>query len=134
MPEDYPVRRFYRLVGEVQKRKCGWDLTATDNMPATLEGLGFVNIQRKAHHVPVGLWPKDTNRMQHAFLYREILSELLDAMQAKPFNGHDPDVPLTKLEIDTLFNDVRAALNDKSVHAYIPMHFIWAQKPHAATG
>ena len=129
LPDDYAVDRFYRLLAVVQKRKFGWDFNAAENLPAQLESLGFENIQRKVFHVPIGLWPKEKNRMQQAFLFREILIELLEALQSKPFSGHDPDVGLTKPEIDALFDDVRAALCDKRVHAYIPIHFVWAQKP-----
>lgn len=127
MPDDYAMVRFYRSMCGIMARKYGWDTFVTERLPVELERIGFVNIQRKVYHVPIGFWPKDKKRMHHAFLYREIITDIMPALRAKPLVGND--VGLTLDEIDSLFVDVRAALCLKRVHAYMPFHFVWAQKP-----
>lgn len=127
MPDDYVMAKFYRTCGEVLKQKHGWDVLIAGRLPAELERLGFVNIQRKICHIPIGFWAKDRHRMHTAFLFREVLTELLPALQAKPIE--EGDMGLTAEQIESLFRDVRAALCSKDVHAYVPFHFIWAQKP-----
>ncbi|CAK7203656.1 hypothetical protein SEUCBS139899_006394 [Sporothrix eucalyptigena] len=136
MPDDYVVGRFYRLVARELQRQHGWDLYAAEHLPAQLEQIGFVNIQRKVCHVPIGYWPKDPHRMQHAFLFEETLAEFIAAMLAKPLNTRVHDIAsletgeiLTAQDIDALCAEVQAALCARNVHAYIPFHFVWAQKP-----
>ncbi len=129
MPDDYALARFYRLVEAVFRRKYGWCLFAAEHLPSALERIGFQSVQRKVLHVPIGFWPKEKHRMQHAFLLREIILELIEALQAKPFADLDAEFGLSKEAVQTLVDDVRAALCDKQVHAYIPVHIVWAQKP-----
>ncbi|CAK7227945.1 hypothetical protein SCUCBS95973_006716 [Sporothrix curviconia] len=137
MPDDYVVARFYKLAGRELQRQHGWDLYAAEHLPGQLEKIGFVNIQRKVCHVPIGYWPKDRQRMQHAFLFEEALTEFMAAMQAKPLNTNvhniasldDDGTFMTAHDIDSLCADVRAALCARNVHAFIQFHFVWAQKP-----
>lgn len=143
-PENYVVTRFYRLAARVLRGQYGWDLFAAEHLPRQLEELGFVNVKRRVCHVPIGYWPKDPRRMQHAFLFEETLTEFMAAMQAKPLSGgidvvfDDVDgksgerIVMSADEVDALCDEVRAALRVKHVHAYIPFHFIWAQKPERA--
>ncbi|CAK7238586.1 MAG: hypothetical protein STHCBS139747_000002 [Sporothrix thermara] len=156
MPADYAVGRFYRLVAREMRRQQGWDLYAVEHLPEQLAELGFVNIHRKVCHVPIGYWPKEPHRMQHAFLFAEALTELMAAMQAKPLNAdvHDIAWPdddddkgdgdgdgdggatgktrklMTSQDIEALCAEVRAALCARNVHAFVPFHFVWAQKPN----
>lgn len=127
MPDNYVMKRFFSLMTGVLHRKYGWDGFIVEKLPAELERMGFINIQRKVYHIPIGFWPKDKKRMHHAFLNREIMTDLMPALQAKPFVG--TDVGATIPEIEELFAGVRAAICDKRVHAYLPLHFLWAQKP-----
>ncbi|EFX03665.1 methyltransferase type 12 [Grosmannia clavigera kw1407] len=127
MPDDYAMQRYYHTVCDIMARKYGWDAFVAERLPVELERIGFVNIQRKVYHVPIGFWPKDKKRMHHAFLYREVVNDTMPALRAKPLVGND--VGLTPDEIDSLFADTRAALCLKRVHAYVPFHFVWAQKP-----
>lgn len=139
-PDSHVVARFYRLAARVLRHQYGWDLFAAEHLPRQLEQLGFVHIQRRICHVPIGFWPKDPRRMQHAFLLEETLNEFMAAMQVKPLGGgvdmevEEDDgtterITMTADEVDALCDEVRAALRAKHVHAYIPFHFIWAQKP-----
>ncbi|ERS98940.1 hypothetical protein HMPREF1624_04133 [Sporothrix schenckii ATCC 58251] len=138
--DDYVVARFYRLAARVLRRRYGWDLFAAGHLPRQLQDIGFVRVQRRVCHVPIGYWPKDPRRMQQAFLLEETLTEFMAAMQAKPFSGGidlaadegedgGARVVMSADEVDALCHEVRAALRAKHVHAYIPFHFIWAQKP-----
>ncbi len=129
MPPDYVMVRFFDAFHVVMKSKYGYELDITERLPAELERIGFVSIQRRVVHVPIGFWCRDSRRMHSAFLFREVLGEFLPALQAKPFADAEEDTGLNQEQVDAMFAGVRAALCSRTVHAYIQFHFVWAQKP-----
>lgn len=149
MPDDFVMVRFYAALRATMSAKYGHDPEVAERLPATLEQLGFVSVQRKVVHVPLGFWSRDARRMHHAFLMREVLGEFLPALRAKPFSNRDGDddsgsgsgsgdgegdVPnpasgLTREQVDEMFAQVKTALSGKAVHCYVQFHFVWAQKP-----
>lgn len=109
-------------------RQYGMDITYIEKVPSKLEQTGFINIQRKIFHLPIGDWPKETHLRTIGVYMREIIDDMLSAMAAKPFT----DAGLDKAEISELLHNVRGVLRNKKFHPYLPAHIVWAQKPSVA--
>lgn len=106
-------------------RQYGMDICYIEKVPSQLEQTGFVNVQRKIYHLPVGDWPKDKYLRTIGVYMREIIGEMLVAMAAKPFT----EAGLDKAEIQDLLHGAQAVLRNRKIHAYISAHIVWAQKP-----
>lgn len=128
MPADYAPKVFYEKLHDVFREKYGFDSFICERLPGELARLGFVNVQKKVCHIPIGLWAKEKKRMHQAFLLQEVLGEFLPVMEAKPFREEDQG-ETDREAIHQLFGEVRQALQSKKIHAYLPFHFIYAQKP-----
>ncbi|KAK4165252.1 S-adenosyl-L-methionine-dependent methyltransferase [Cladorrhinum sp. PSN259] len=127
LPADYAPNRFYSLTEKVLKDHYGFDIKILDNLVERLTRLGFVNAERKVYHMPLGEWPRNRHLRVLGGCLREVFFDLLAAMAAKPFieAGYERE------EIEELVNETKAALNNRRFHAYVPIHFVWAQKPPA---
>jgi hypothetical protein len=124
---DHPVNKFYSAIGSALRDKYGFDLRAAEHHPALLESLGYVNVQKKVFHIPLGEWARDTHLRFLGGYLREVLLDFVGAMAARPL----VEAGLDKDEIDELIRDVAVAVGNKRIHAYMPMHFVWAQRPPA---
>ncbi|KAL2120411.1 hypothetical protein VTJ04DRAFT_4438 [Mycothermus thermophilus] len=129
IPAHYAIRRFYSMIEPVVRERYGADLYLMDRMPQLLESTGFTNVQRRVFHIPLGEWPRDRHLRLIGALFRETVKEFVDAMAAKPLveAGYERD------EIDELLKDVAEDLGNRRIHAYVPIHFVWAQKPLVGT-
>lgn len=128
-PPNYPLGRFYKLCAEVLGQLYGYELSYIGHLAEDLQAEGFVNIQTKIFHVPIGEWPRDPHLRTIGGYLREIIMDFATAMAARPF----VEFGMEKSEIDELLNAVRECLGDRSIHTYLPIHFVWAQKPLEAS-
>jgi hypothetical protein len=122
---DSPLIKFFNLLRQVFVDVYGFDINIAEKLPAKLEQVGFVNIEQKVYHLPIGDWPKDKHLRTVGVYCREVVEELLSAAAAKPFS----DAGIEKSEANELLQESRAVLFNKRVHAYLPAYIIWAQKP-----
>lgn len=127
MPPDYPLSKFYTLCLRVFKELYKFELDIARKLPESLEHQGFTNVQQKVFRVPIGDWPRDQRMRTIGGCFREILMNFAAAMAARPF----VEFGMEKTEINELLISVRDALNNRKVHAYLPMHYVWGQKPLA---
>ncbi|KAH8912639.1 S-adenosyl-L-methionine-dependent methyltransferase [Coniochaeta sp. PMI_546] len=125
---DNPLLRFYDIMRQAFLRQYGMDLTYIEKVPSKLEQTGFINIQRKIYHLPIGDWPREKHLRTIGVYMREIIDEMLAAMAAKPFT----DAGIDKAEVNELLHGVRAVLRNKRIHPFLPAHIVWAQKPPSA--
>ncbi|KAL1843356.1 hypothetical protein VTJ49DRAFT_1943 [Mycothermus thermophilus] len=125
IPPDYALGRFYALLEPVVRERYGTDIYLMERMPQLLSSLGFVNVQRRVFHLPLGEWARDRHLRLQGGLFREIMLEFVGAVAAKPLleAGYERE------EMDEMVRDVAAALGNRRIHAYMPIHFVWAQKP-----
>lgn len=124
-PPDYALSRFYDICTESFNKMYGFDLDYISHLPRDLEAEGFVNVQTKIFHVPIGDWPRDPHLRTIGGYLREVVMDFAIAMAARPF----VELGMEKSEIDELLYAVRDCLGNHSIHAHLPIHFVWAQKP-----
>ncbi|KAK3944876.1 S-adenosyl-L-methionine-dependent methyltransferase [Diplogelasinospora grovesii] len=126
-PLDYPLSTFYRICKDIMHEKYQFEIGFVEHLPQDLEQIGFVNVQRRIYHLPVGEWPRDRHLRMVGGYFREVLMDFVNAMVARPF----VEAGLEKTEIEDLVNNIKAAMGNRRIHAYLPIHFVWAQKPPA---
>lgn len=125
VPPDYPLQKFYDQLQTVFWEHYGFDLRFIEKAPACLEKLGFVNIQQRVFHLPIGAWPKDQHLRTLGAYFREVFAEMIPAMTASAF----PEFGIDALETNELMQSIQVALGNRRFHSYVPVHFVWAQKP-----
>lgn len=127
LPEDYPPAKFYSLLQGVLKDQYGFDLKVLESLPDHLQRLGYVNVQRKVFHMPLGEWPKDRHLRMLGGCFQEVFLDFVAAMAARPL----VEAGFDKADIEELVVGVKNAVGNRRIHAYVPIHFVWAQKPPA---
>ncbi|KAJ4300515.1 hypothetical protein N0V88_003191 [Collariella sp. IMI 366227] len=127
IPPAYPVIRFYSMIKPVLRDHYGFDIRVLDTLPALLQDLGYVNVQRKVFHVPIGEWAREKRLRVIGSYMRSVLLDLVGAMAARPL----VEAGYEREEIEALAADVAEAMENRRIHAYLPIHFVWAQKPGA---
>ncbi|KAK4121743.1 S-adenosyl-L-methionine-dependent methyltransferase [Parathielavia appendiculata] len=127
IPPAYPLIKFYAMLKPVLRNKYGFDIRLMDRLPGLLQNVGFVNVQRKVFHMPLGEWARDPYLRLLGGYFREVMLDFVGAMASRPLveAGYDRE------EIDDIVRDVHAAFANRRIHAYLPIHFVWAQKPPA---
>ncbi|KAH6631588.1 S-adenosyl-L-methionine-dependent methyltransferase [Chaetomium tenue] len=124
---EHPLAKFYTMVGSALREKYGFNIWIMETLPSLLEELGFVNIQRKVFHMPLGEWARDSHLRVLGGYYREVMVDFVSAMAARPL----VEAGLEKEEIADLVRDINVVLGNRRIHAYTPIHIVWAQKPPA---
>lgn len=125
MPSDYALTTFYALCTEAFKKVYGFELDFVRHLPEDLQKQGFVNVQRKVFHIPIGDWARDQNMRTIGNYFCEAFMNFAMAMAARPL----VEFGLEKSDIQDLVNSVRDSLRSRGIHAYVPLHVVWAQKP-----
>ncbi|KAL2177144.1 S-adenosyl-L-methionine-dependent methyltransferase [Thermothelomyces heterothallicus CBS 202.75] len=122
---DHPLIKFYSMVKPVLREKYGFEIRILDTLPTLLQNLGFVNVHRKIFHMPLGEWARDPHLRLLGGYFREIMIGFVGAMAVRPLveAGYEKD------EIGDLVRAVTEAVGNRRLHAYLPIHFVWAQKP-----
>jgi hypothetical protein len=127
IPPNYPIIKFYAMMKTVLRDKYGFDLGILDHLPELLESVGFVNVHRKVYHMPVGEWARDAHLRLLGGYFREVLLDLMGAMATRPLI----EAGYEKEELEELVREATAAASNRKIHAYLPIHLVWAQKPPA---
>jgi hypothetical protein len=127
IPPNYPLIKFYAMIKPVLRDKYGFDIRLLDRLPALLQSVGFVNVQRKVFHMPLGEWARDSHLRLLGGYFREVMMDFVGAMASRPL----VEAGYEREEIDEMVREVNAAFSNRRIHAYLPIHFVWAQKPPA---
>ncbi|KXX78888.1 Malonyl-[acyl-carrier protein] O-methyltransferase [Madurella mycetomatis] len=125
VPPDYPLNKFYSTLGGILQERYGFDFWVVHQLPELLQRLGYVNVQKKVFHMPVGAWARDKHLRLLGGYFREILRDFIGAMAARPF----VEAGFEKDEIAEQVSNTMSTISNRRFHAYVPIHFVWAQKP-----
>ncbi|RMJ09508.1 hypothetical protein CDV36_010849 [Fusarium kuroshium] len=93
-----------------------------------LEDAGFKNVRQEIRKIPVGAWPKDP-RLKEIGRFQGI--QQMKAVESYTPAVFDRVLGWSSEEIQILVAKVRKELTDPSIHLYIPVYFVWGQKPRS---
>lgn len=123
---DHPMLTFMSLLRHHFAPAHHWNLDLPQNLPPILQRIGFTNISIRRHKVPLGAWAREQKQRELGlFMSQHVLWQFVKAILIKW-----PDMGLpSKSEADLLQADVRRALDNPQIHAFMPWISVWAQKP-----
>ncbi|KAI1840310.1 hypothetical protein JX265_013755 [Neoarthrinium moseri] len=124
MRDDSPFKIFMDKTGEALSKAYGFQWRVANIMEGILRQQGFVNINCNKYKMPLGKWPKNKKLRLIGECMREIVSDLIDAMGAKPLREIMGDAEVRKLVVDS-----KAELAGYESHMYVEYFFWYAQKP-----
>lgn len=122
--DDHPLNRFYDVCGAVLQSRYGFDIMYVERLAALLRAEGFVHVQQRVYHVPIGQWPAPARQRMVGRYFQEVMMDFVVAIAARPLVEGGMD----RAEADELVGSVRAAMEDRAIRAYFPIYFVWAQK------
>jgi hypothetical protein len=125
MPSDYPLQEWLSYVAE-GLAVLGPDLLGAVKNAQYLKDAGFINVQEKILKIPIGTWPKNKTLQMIGLYGRCVIYDGLEGNSLGPFTR---GLGWTTDEVQAFLVGVRKALMDKSVHAYLPFHITFGQKP-----
>ncbi|KAK1829009.1 S-adenosyl-L-methionine-dependent methyltransferase [Podospora conica] len=125
VPPGYAVQRLFTLCADVFKTVYDFEPDYVTRLPADLQRLGYQRVESRVFNMPIGDWHTDPRQRTIGGYLREVLMNFTIAVAARPLVEYG----MEKSEINELVNAVRHALSDRSIHAWVPMHYVWAQKP-----
>ncbi|KAK4541438.1 hypothetical protein LTR36_008039 [Oleoguttula mirabilis] len=117
MPENSQLGKFFEALTD-GCAKVGRDVHVPRKWRPLLQDAGFVNIEERVFKVPIGGWPKDRKMKEAGVFEMETLREGLPAIGMGFFTRvlqWKPD------EVQVFFAKVRQELDDKGIHAWLPM-------------
>jgi hypothetical protein len=104
----------------------GAELRNPTAMLAALRAGGFQDVVERVHKCPVGPYPSDRREKRAGqFLRRAIMDGLAGVAKRPLING----LGWTSVQVEVFLVEVRRAVMDEGVHAYIPFHVVYARKP-----
>jgi len=125
MPPDHAVAQYWDLITE-GLGALGVNLNATLLLADLMREAGFVNVQTRIFHVPIGLWPKNMILKMVGLYWRTILVDGLSPIALGPYTR---GLNWGKEQVDSWLVEVRKAYMEGWVHSHMPLHIIYGQKP-----
>ncbi|KAK4543141.1 hypothetical protein LTR36_005919 [Oleoguttula mirabilis] len=109
--------------------KVGIHLDAILNVPPTLKQRGFVNLGTAGTKWPIGPWPKGKREKKIGELTEKDLSSAIEGSSLRLFTKV---LGWSMEEVQKLVKEVERDIAARRMHSYIPIDFLWAQKPYDA--
>jgi len=106
-------------------RILGSDAHAVVRLPEQMRAAGFEDVQRTTHKCPLGAWPRDKRLRFCGLFLRTALMDGLRGLSRRPLTA----LGWTQLQIEIFLVDVRRAIMEADVHAYINLHVVHGRKP-----
>jgi len=124
------VAQYWSLINEgLTRLGVQFHAVAGERMKTMMRESGFINVQEKILHVPIGTWPKNKVLKTVGLYWRTIL---LDGIQAIALGPLTRGCGWSREEVELFLVKVRRAYNDNSCLAYMTLHVIFGQKPPIA--
>ncbi|KAL1584432.1 hypothetical protein WHR41_06362 [Cladosporium halotolerans] len=110
--------------------KAGVRLDAIVGVPGVLAERGFVNVGRAATKWPVGPWAKGQREKR---LGEMVLDDVAGGLEGFSMRMFTKVLGWSREEVMELLEQVSLDMRSGKMHAYLPIDFLWAQKPLDAT-
>lgn len=107
----------WNMLIEEGAKKVGKPWTRTNQYKGWMEEIGFVDIEEKILPWPINTWPKDTYLKLLGLWFQFDLLEGLNSTTALLTRG----LGWSTEEVESLLVDVRKDIENRRVHAYVPM-------------
>jgi hypothetical protein len=106
-------------------RVLGSDIHAVTTVPDEMRAAGFVDVHTTTHKVPIGLWPRDKRLRLCGLFMRTSIMDGLRGVSRKPLAA----LGWTQLQIEMFLVEVRKAVMEEGVHAYMGLKIVHGRKP-----
>ncbi|KAK4126822.1 S-adenosyl-L-methionine-dependent methyltransferase [Parathielavia appendiculata] len=106
-------------------RALGSEAHAILTLPDDMRAAGFDDVRLTTHKCPLGTWPRDKRLRFCGLFLRTVIMDGLRGLSRRPLMA----LGWTELQIEMFLVDVRKALMDNGVHAYMTLHVVHGRKP-----
>lgn len=124
---SHPLNQLYTLLRGSYSQRFGWDLDTPRRIEQMLESAGFVNVQTRHNHVPLGRWGKDQRSREMGMFCQSVCEDLVAALSTR-----HAALGISEEEAGRMSGEFLRAANDLSVHGWLDWVDVWAQKPGGA--
>jgi hypothetical protein len=120
----YAFRDFLNFLNDGM-RNFGADIYAVRSLPDELKSAGFDDVELTTHKCPLGLWPRDKRLRLCGLFLRTAFMDGLRGASRRPLTT----LGWTQLQIEMFLVDVRKAIMDPDIHAYLTFNVVYGRKP-----
>lgn len=106
--------------------KLGRYLEHAPNYKAYFEEAGFVDVVEKKFQWPFNTWPKGKYFKSLGMWFNQDMHEGLSGMVMATFTRA---LGMTRDEVELFLVDVRKDLDNRNIHAYLPLFVVYGRKP-----
>jgi hypothetical protein len=129
MTPSYPLLQYYTTVTS-GVQNLGVHLDASRSEMLNISSHWFINVHREILKIPIGTWPKNET-LKTVGLYAKVgISDGLQAMANGPLCR---GMGWSKEQAEVMLVRVRRCLDEGGVHAYLPFHIVYGQRPLEGT-
>ena len=125
MLPDHPVPQYWDLVSS-GLTTLGLNLDAVLSLAEMMRESGFINVETRIFHIPIGTWPKNKVLKMVGLYWRTILTDGLSPIALGPYTR---GLAWTKEQVEVWLVRVRNSYTDAGMHAHMPLYVICGQKP-----
>ncbi|PGG97787.1 hypothetical protein AJ79_09085 [Helicocarpus griseus UAMH5409] len=104
----------------------GKSMVSLPTWPEKMKKAGFINVKTEQRILPFGPWAKD-EKLKELGRYHQL--QMFQAIGAYSYAPFTRTLGWTPEEVEVLAEAVRKDLQDRTVHGYTKIHFVYAQKP-----
>ncbi|OLN86057.1 hypothetical protein CCHL11_05285 [Colletotrichum chlorophyti] len=127
MTKDNPIHRMSCLFLEASNR-TGRRMDVAPRFKDLMRNAGFVDVVETCYKWPLNGWPKDP-RLKEIGVYTQTNFDTgLEGLTLALFTRH---LGWSREETLVFCAEVRRALRDRSIHAYLPIYIVYGRKPAA---
>ncbi len=125
MPADHAVAQYWGLITDALG-VLGVNFNVTLLLEGMMREAGFINIQTRLFHVPIGLWPKKRVLKMVGLYWRTILIGGMEPIALGPMTR---GLGWSREQVAVWLVEVRKAYMEGWVHSHMPCYITCGQKP-----
>lgn len=125
MPDPCQIKEFSSVIKPVAA-EVGLDIDVAQKFKGYLEMAGYEDVQEVVYELPIGDWPSDRRMKEmgryHLFQFTGGLQAIGQAILTRVAGW-------TKEQVEVFLAGVRREGNNRNVHLYHKMYFVYGRKP-----